>query len=491
MQAPRKYIALAVGLLAFGYYTLLSAKQWTWIAVSSDSGDWLMCSNWWVVPQPVGSPLYISLAHLIGFFTDGNATVLAITILLSCLPSAITIMLVYLIVLKLTDKLWCAVASSSVLLGAGMFLMQSTILEEYASAVCFVTLAFYFYVNGKRKLTALALGLGTAIHALVVPIALMWFVFAFREGRWRLWSKPLLTYIIAGLLPYSLILILMYLDTPRLLAGGLTLQSMNEYFLGTGRAIIGTLSIFEVPNRLLAVAEILLMSLGLAWIALWYGFKKPYNTAKLMLVSTIVFMLWMHVTNMDPFTWTFLCFALPSATIICGLGLSQLRLKHTYVVSAGALVLVLINSVFLNANVLAQERPYATVYQQELMSLSDGSAIVMTAGAWSLGLFYVMSEHPEKNLIPIVFPYGALDDFPDYEVYMKEKFGLEGSNTLELTQDALDKGIDVYYAGRSSKQWRIQETFLFGESNMTTLRPITGLSGVPLETILHTEGNAR
>jgi len=155
------------------------------------------------------------------------------------------------------------------------------------------------------------------------------------------------------------------------------------------------------------------------------------------------------------------------------------------------LALVLANGVFLNANVLAQEKPYATTYYDELMSLPDGRAVVMTAGAWSLGLFYAMSEHPEKKLIPIVFPYMCLDDFPDYGVYMREKFGLEGKGTLELVQNALDKRVNVYYAGRRSPQWRIQECFNFAESDMITLRPITKLSGVPLETILHTKGNAR
>ncbi len=392
----KKYAALTISLSAFAYYVVLSAKQYTWMFVSGDSGDWLASANAWIVPQPYGSPLYISLSRLTGLMPNQPVT---LTILLSCLPSAITVGLVYLIVRKLTNKVWCALAASLVLLGAGVFLTQSTILEEYALAVMFLTLAFYFYVSNRRKLTALVLGLGTAVHIFILPIAVFWFVLEYKQLR----LKFLAIYFVSGALPYALIPLLMYFGD------GLTFNGLWQYWTGTSGAIVGTLSIFDAPQRLLSIAQILLMSLGLAVIPLWYGLKKPYDTKKAVLLMVVVVALWYHLTSLDPMSWTFLSFGLPSAIILIGLGLSKLSLKHSYTVAACALALITINGIFLNANTLTNEEPLAVTYYEELYSLPDGSNVLATGGRYSFGLLYVMSEG--KDLIMVEAKDAKVGDY--------------------------------------------------------------------------------
>jgi len=384
----KKYTALIIGPLSFAYYAALSAKSYTWMFVSGDSGDWLASANAWIVPQPYGSPLYISLCRLFGLIPNQPVT---LTILLSCLPSAITVGLVYLIVHKLTNKVWPATTSAFVLLGAGVFLTQSTILEEYALAIMFVTLAYYFYINERSKLMALCLGLGTAVHIFALPITVFWFIL--QRKQWKLWLKPLAIFIASGALPYLMIPVLMYFGE------GLTLSGLWEYWTGTSGAIVGTLSIFDAPQRILTITEILLMSLGLALIPLYFGLRKPYDTKKVVLVMIALVSLWYHLTSLDPITWTFLCFGIPATTILVGLGLAELRAKHVYAVAACALVLILINGFFLNASLLTQREPLATTYYNELYSLSDGSRIVATPGRYSFGLLYVISEG--KDLIAI------------------------------------------------------------------------------------------
>lgn len=470
----KKYTALVIGIISFGYYVLLSAKQWTWVYMSSDSGDWLATANWWMVPQPYGSPLYISLAHLLGTFPGD--TVIWMTVLLSCLPAAITVALVYLIVQRLTRKLWPALTSSAVLLGAGVFLTQSTVLEEYVLAIMFLVLAFYFYTLDRRKLTALALGLGVAVHIFVLPVAAFWFLLQWKE--WKLWLKPAGIFILAGIVPYSLILLLMYLDTPRLLAGGLSWQSLDEYLFGIGRMIIGQLALFEAPFRILAISKILLVSLGLAFIPLWYGLKRPYDVKKAVLLMIVCVSLGYHLTSLDPVSWTFMCFGFPAVAILVGIGLSKLTLKHTYVIAAGALILICVNGIFLNANTLANEKPLAQTYYNELHALPDGSVVVTSAGAYSLGLFYVMSEG--KSLIPIIYPYCDTWDFPDYAEWVKNNYGLETNSrgSLGLTQDALDKGYDVYFAGAKWRYWKVSQAFEFTETDNQLIYPIVGLTGL-------------
>lgn len=401
----KKYAAPIISLCAFAYYVALSAKQYTWMFVSGDSGDWLACANTWMLPQPYGSPLYILLCRLLGLMPNQPTT---LTVLLSCLPSAITVGLVYMVVRKLTGKVWCALTASLVLLGAGVFLTQATILEEYALAIMFLTLAYFFYTSDRRKLIALCLGLGTVVHIFVLPIAFFWFALEYKQLR----LKPVAVYLVSGALPYVLIPVLMYFGS------GLTFEGLLEYWTGTSGAIVGTLSIFDAPQRLLSIAQILLMSLGLAIMPLWYGLKKPYDTKKVVLLITVVVALWYHLTSLDPMSWTFMCFGLPAVVILVGTGLSKLSLKHTYIVVAGALILIAINSVFLNASTLTREESLATTYYNELRSLPNGSAVAATSGRYSFGLLYVISEGKELRLIEIddagVGDYfaGPLDKYP-------------------------------------------------------------------------------
>jgi len=302
-----------------------------------------------------------------------------------------------------------------VLLGAGVFLSQSTILEEYASVVMFLMFAFYFYINDRRKLTALALGLGIAIHVFILPIAFFWFIL--ERKQWRLWLKPSVIFVACGALPYSLIPILMYMS------GTLSLSNLWDYWTGEAGAVVGTLSIFDTPMRLASLASILLMSLGLALIPLYSGLKKPYDTKKLVLMTIAVVSLWYYLTSLDPAAWTFLCFGMPSAAIICGIGLSRSTLKHTYAVTAGALALVCINGVFLNADTLTRQSPIATTYYSELMSLSNKATIAAT-GAYAFGVLYVMCEEDKSFTI---------------------------LSTKEQARSALDTGTDVYFAGPPNK----------------------------------------
>ena len=456
MAKKRFSVPISIGLVSLVYYVLLSAKQWSWMFVSSDSGDWLTCSNWWIVPQPYGSPLYISLARLLGTF-PGN-TAITMTILLSCLPAAITVTLVYLIVNKLTGQAKLGIASSLVLLGAGIFLTQSTVIEEYALAIMFLTAAYYFYLHERGAPTALMLGLGTAVHIFILPIAIFWFILNYRKQK-----ADLALYAASGILPYALILALMYLDTPRLLAGSLSFANLHTYLFATGGTIIGTLSVFEAPFRILTLCTILLMSLGLAFVPLWFGLKRPWDTKTQILLMIVCVSLWYHLTCLDPLSWTFMCFALPSLAILVGVGLSKLTPEHTKVVIAGALALICVNGIFLNANTLTNQNPLATTYYDELHALPDDSVVVTTAGPYSLGLFYVMSEG--KSLIPIVYPERNFPEFPD--------FGIEGNDELERVQYALDNGYKVYFAGSD-------RGLLFTYTNTTNqlVRPIIGLSGI-------------
>ena len=476
-----KIIPAIIFAISFIYYSLLSAKQFTWLFASGDSGDWLTASNWWIVPQPYGSPLYITLGHFLDLF--GGDLVIKMTILLSCLPAAVTVMLVYLIVKHLTQKQNLAVISSVVLLGASIFLTQATVLEQYSLAVMFVTLAYFFYLKDRKKLVALSLGLGSANHILVIPIALLWL--ALERKQWKVWRKTLPVYIVSGILPYGLILWLMASDAPRLLAGGLSLQAINSYLGST--SVMGTLCILALPERLLDFTSLIIMSFGVAIIPIWLAFKKPWAMHTKLLIITIIFPVWYYLTCLDPTTWTFMAYACPFIAIAVGIGLSKVKGKHFItMVASFAIMLTAINGVLLNANTLAEQEPKAMDYYNEIQSMPDGSAVVIWRGGFEfMSLCYAMSEG--KDLIPIFCTDWNYEDDALYQYYIEwanDYFDLEGSNTQYMVTNALAKGIPVYVISPLFKKW--QKAFTVEDIDLVHFDILTE---VDLDAVVHTEEN--
>ena len=381
------------------------------------------------------------------------------TILLSCLPSAITVTLVYLIVKKLTSKTPIAITSSLVLLGSAVFLTQATVLEEYAIAVMLLTVGVYFLIENKLRTGFIFLGLATAIHIVVLVITgLIWIGYAYKWNFLRTrtgWKELInlgLIFFIFGVLPYSLILLLMYLDTPRLMAGGFDWYHINGYFFGIGKGIVGTISVFDFPHRLLSGLRILIVSLGFAIIPLVYflkdlrSVKKPGSLSgmtKYLLLAPAGFGLWYYLTCFDPGTWTFMLFGFPLIVVMIGIGLSKLSSNQVKLVALSAVVLIVTNGFLLNANKLAHDEPFASTYYQEVWALPDGSAIVIGPGAFSMTTIYAMTEG--KDIVPLVWQvveYG----FKGYQQYLSDTWGVQGNTIAQLAEDAQNDGREIYIA---------------------------------------------
>jgi hypothetical protein len=429
----RRTDIVIVFLLALTYYLTLCAKQFTWLFSSGDSGDWLAVSHWWTAPQPFGSPLYVSLGHLLDAIPGD--LVLKMTVCLSLLPAAITVTTVFAIVRMITNKPHIAVTSALILLGSSVFLSQSTILEEYALAVMFVVLGFWAYINNKLNWTAVSLGLGTAVHIMVLPIAVLWFGVNYKE--WRTWAKRIPLVVVFGFLPYGLTLWELAYGEPLLVAGGgLSWASINSYLGST--SVVGSLAIADAPVRIGTLIGILVMSLGLAWIPI-LKVEKPMTKPVMMLIVCAGFAVWYYGTSMDPTTWTFLIYAMPPLAILAGIGAARMPIAQVTVISLCTLALIIANGFLLNADKLTKENPIAQGYVEDLQSLPDGSFVLTHRGGFeTMALWYTMSLG--KDLTPIYFEWEEnLDDalWTQYRDWMHEMHGLTGDKPLELVYSAL------------------------------------------------------
>ena len=479
MKRLIKYIPWLIGVVAFTYLTILCVKEYSWVFVSSDSGDFLAASTTWFVPQTYGYPLYILLGHFLNLFPGILAS--KMTIILSALPAAITVSIVYLTVQKLTQKRIIALVSAIVLLGCAVFLTEASVTKGYALEAMFLSLAFWSYINNWRYRTATFLGLATAVHPTALVIAFFWML---ADRRYRYWLKALWLYILIGIIPYLYVPLLMYLDTPRFLAGSLTKSNLLNYLSSTGRAIIGNLSVYEAPARIYNVAKIILMSFGLAVVPLIISLRKPYGRSKLILLAAPLFILWYVITCVDAQTWTYLSLAAPSIAILIGIGLNKMSREHLIAVGACAVILVSVNAAFLNGAVIERQHPYGMNYLSELNALPNHSVVVTEPGPYSLGLFYAITL--DKDLVPLVYPYieQPLFNVTGYDEYLHSKYNVpDWSSTLEGVQWCLDNDVPVYLTVQE------QSVILrcFNLSGSGTVEQIVGLTGLqPSKYIVNT-----
>ena len=461
----KKYLPWLILLASFTFFAILATKTFSWWFVP-DSGDWLTAAHQWLVPQPVGYPLYILLGHFLNALPGD--LVLKLVLVLSCLSSAVTVALTYLISLRLTKSVLISTACAILLTGSAVFLTQSTIVEQYALVTCLLTCALWFFILDKKYLVALFLGLAISVHIFALIITLLWFVSLIRE--WKQWWKPaVLTAAIVAMF-YSFILLLMAINTPRLLAGGLNLASIKMYLFGISGGIVGTMSIFEAPHRFLEIGAVLLTSFSVALIPAIRAVRH-LNRIKLLLITNILFILWYVLTCIDPITWHYLIILSPSVVILCSMGLKEMSVKYIYVVLIISIILLGLNSYFLNANRLTNKDPMASSYYNELMSLPNNSVVVTEPGQYSLGLFYAMSNG--KQLIPLIYPYIDTWKFVDYSKWLEKTYNIKvGDTTMQTIQNNLSKH-QIYYVGLPDALDKLQPHLI-----LTGVGLITQVEGV-------------
>lgn len=445
-------IVLLAALLLYGFSF---SRELTWIYTSGDAGDWLSLTNWWYVPHSWGKPLVVLWIKFLTLFPGND--IIKLTIGMSVVPGALTIMMTYLTAKRFVPTVQALIGAFIIMISLP-FLSQSTVLEQYAITALFITCAFYFHTRENRPLTLLFLGLTTGTHIIGLPITFLWVMTYFSE--WRTWLKYSYIYIIAGVLPYGLILYLMAFGTdPKLLAGSLSWASINSYLGNTTSAV--DLALIEAPNRIGQAIQVIALSLGLGLVPFIRGLLPWSKLSKLAMIL-IGFVFWFYLTNRFPSVWKWTAMVLPIAGVYVSIGLSKLPKWHSIVVYVSVLVCIVVTGQIFHTGNLASENPIATKYTQALWDLPDGTVIVTPrGGAYGFGLFYVLSEG--KDLIPVSesnpFPSGTIvgnihnQGYEDYLTWFHENYPIEGNNVFEMTQYALDNGFEVYYAQPPSAIW--------------------------------------
>lgn len=441
------------------------------------------------MPQPWGAPLYISLGHFIRLFVDSSSMPWAMAFWLSAVPSGIAVGFVYLICkeLKLSEGL--SILGAGLLLGCGIFLTQAVVVREHALPAAFAVVALWFYVRKSYKMTALMLGLGSAVHVIVGVMSLFWLIVCWREFKPYL-KQMLAIWFTVGAGPYILIMTMMAMDTPRWLCGPLSIRSIDNWLGSVGT--IGTMSVWDLPKRILHFSVILPAAFGLALIPIVAGAWKQWDRrVKRVLLASFGLTLWLYFTNFDETTWTYLCFGVAMASILAVVGLSKMPTWTTKAIILSCVVLLTVNAVVLNNRWLNDKHPEAMTYWESLQAIPPDSAIItMGGGPYQLGAIYATTQPWGDNIAPIYLiereeDYKDTDDlkslnhgYRSYVKYLCESRGLTGLYWYELAISSMETGRPLYIVyDKQSDDWKekIDARFVM-EPFDTTFRKATGLT---------------
>lgn len=342
-------ISWVVTVASFFFFLFFQAKG----IYTGDSGDLVTAAALMGVPHPPGYPLYTFVGFLVSklplFTVSWRIT------LLSSLPHAITIGLVYALVVRLTKNKLSGIFASLVLIGNYLFFLYSVTPEVFALLDMFFiilfTLIFVWYETKNNRYflwAGFVFGLSLTHHHVIlfwVPAALFLVTRAVKSGR--IATPPLrhcLRYFLLGLLPYAYAPIaglgdqVINWDRPVNIPGFIRLITRADYGSFISGPMFGT-SISERFVSLVTVFRFLpldftVVGLVLVVAGLWFLWRTHREVSMYWLLAVVfmgpVFLMYASFPLASAFTLgTYERFLLPVyvlVSLLIGVGLFQVQL---------------------------------------------------------------------------------------------------------------------------------------------------------------------
>lgn len=338
-------VASLVGVLSFILFLLFQA-----IGISGgDSGDLVTAGFEFGVPHPPGYPLYTMFVWLvtrIPLFTPAWRAAL-----ISSIPHAITLVVVYLLTKRLSGSIFAGLFAMLMLLGNYIFFLYSVTPEVFALFDLFIVLLIYFLDS--PYLFSFIFGLAISHHHVILFLvpAMGWFLYNHYKNykNYNIYIFGLL--FLLGLLPYFYIPLaargaaIVNWDRAIDVQGFLRLLTRQDYGSFVANGFYGSLPIHRLL-QLQAYGKFLLLDLtwiGIAlgavgFIFLWFRKRRMFWLLFLSLLSIGPgFFFYASFPLMNRFSLgTYERFLLPSYTIlsvVVGVGFGQLiRIKRLFLI---------------------------------------------------------------------------------------------------------------------------------------------------------------
>jgi len=397
---------LVFGIVAAGLI-LCTAPAPTWINTDSDGIHDLYAATNGYLSHKTSMPLYLIVGNLFTHIPIGDPFWrLAMFSALATIGACVFIYLSIRHHLKEStdvrlhkhiDK-WIRVHSLlGVLLYGGSMLVisQSTIVETYALVSMLGMAAYYFYIKGMWKTTALMLGLGLSVHLLAgIPVLVMYVA----NKNLRKWKPIAITLSCLLLYAYIPLSSMIHPEQPNMWANK-SLSAMFDEIWRTYNMLFGSLAIYDLPKRLLDTGAILLASLGLAVIPiLWYLRKTGKKSVLLWL---FVLPIIMFIIGLPPQTHVYAIPSIAIGAVMASVGLSKVKPIWLYSTGFIAIALFTINAWYMDiGRTLDPNLSANQYYTVELAKVPDGQ-ILMPQYGWEWAAIYPYNKEFGRNIVPV------------------------------------------------------------------------------------------
>lgn len=399
------YLAFLVFGFVFAILMVDLNPDFTFINKAADSIGYIYSAQYLYPSYHTSPPLYLLTSHLFLMLPFGTeAWRMGLFSVLSTMGACIFIYLI--IRRKLSDNNNSQLfALLGVLLYglSALVLSQSIIVNTYATTTMLAAGAYYFAIKQQWKRMALIVGIGLAIHLLMVFVLAVLFL-GYREYRHN-WKALLITFsfcVFYAYIPLTNREPFMWFPAPDSVN---IFRAIFDDVLGTINMLIGSLGIWDLPKRLLDVLGIIGVSIGgITIIPLVYYFRRT-KFWKSVLFWLIVVPIVLFIGELDMNTFDYMMVAMPFLTVAICCGLAMMKGKFGKILQVATLVVVLgfglFNAWFFDiGNNLDKNLGATNLFRNEFNKIPDG-AIFMPNYAWEWEAIYKYNADNDKHIYPI------------------------------------------------------------------------------------------
>ncbi len=449
LKVKRYWLEVIVFAVILGATLNALAPNFTWVNTDSDGAHYTLAAKYLTTAHHMSAPLYLLLGRLFLFIPfNTEAWRMGLMSVLGAMGSVIFIYLILGHLLKDNPKARLyAIVSCLVFGGSALVISQSTIIETYALATMCGVGAYYFALKQRWIWTSVMLGLGLAIHPLLAFIVWVVLFVAYREMRnWKRYGTTILFFSF-----YLYIPIVKLVGNDLGMWGNTTPSGFFEGTAGMVMMLVGGLSVWDFPKRVIDTILILLISFGLGIIPLvWYFIrtrKWKHHLLWLILIPIIFF-----VINMATPTYVYMLPSIAFGSIAVGLGLSRMRKEWAFVVLAIAVGLLGFNGWYFDIGNHLDPDMSAMKFYKDLSIIPDGDKFM--GNGWTWAMVYVYNKEEGRNIIPI-----SMDALPSDEYLgILDKEGIKYEKSDSDSYITKQGEVSVSIANLNDGVWIAKET---------------------------------
>lgn len=382
----------------------------TWLMVDSDGPEYVMDARYFYPAHHTSAPLYLLMGHVFEMIPFGSEYWRMS--LMSWAFTVATMVFLYLIVRRLIqgdNGRWYGLLAALIFGGSMLAFAQAIIVETYAVVTFFSVAAYYFTLRKNWVMTSIMLGCGLVTHHLIFLTWIVLFI-AHKELRfntYKVFGKQVTFFSKYFLLSAAFLIFYLYIplsvrftDQPNMW-GNTGFKDFFQNNIGVFTMLVGQLSIYDFPKRVLDTIGILGVSFAVASIPLaWWIWKYKKLRNELLWLFILPIAYW--VADLAPQTAKYQEASIAWGAIMAVLMLAQLNKKWLIsAVTVGAVVMLGVNTWFLDVGRTLDPNLSATqFYQQELPKMQDGD-IFVTNGAWEWIEVFLYNKETGHKIIPV------------------------------------------------------------------------------------------